>query len=225
VRVDFVVELFMAIILDLIFPKKCASCGQVGEYLCPKCQQNIPILSIKPPKSGFDGSLSFFKYNLAIKSLITDLKYNFVTDNADILVSIMVKELKDNFPNLLKYWRQNDFILIPIPLHLSRLNWRGFNQSELLSAKLAKKLKLKFSNHILLRHKSTHAQARLTKSIDRINNVVNIFSLNPISGNLNNKNFILFDDVTTTQSTLNSAQSALKILSPSQCWSLTLASG
>jgi len=215
----------MSVLLDLIFPKKCVSCGQTGEYLCPNCQKNIAILSIKPPKSGFDGSLSFFKYNLAIKSLITDLKYNFVTDNVDILVSLMVKELKNNFPNLLKYWRQNNFILIPIPLHQSRLNWRGFNQSELLSAKLAKKLKLKFSNHILFRHKSNHAQARLTKSLDRINNVSNIFSLNPISGNFNNQNFIIFDDVTTTQSTLNSAQSALKILSPSQCWSLTLASG
>ena len=215
----------MSLLLDLIFPQKCASCGQMGEYLCPKCRQKLPILSIKPPQSGFDGGLSFFKYNQAIKSLITDLKYNFVTDNVDTLVSLMVAEIKTNFPNLLKYWRQNDFILIPIPLHPSRLNWRGFTQSELLSQKLAQKLKLKFSNQILLRHQFTHPQARLTKSVDRINNVANIFSLYPVSGNFKSKNFILFDDVTTTHSTLNSAQSVLKSLSPSQCWSLTLASG
>jgi len=215
----------MSIILDLIFPKKCYGCGRTGEYLCSKCQKNISILNTKPPQNGFAGGLSLFKYHSFIKSAIVDLKYNFISDNADDLANLCVKTLKSNFPNLIKYWRQNDFILIPVPLHQSRQNWRGFNQSEILGQKIASKLSLGFSNQILIRHQNTAVQAQLTNIKDRNNNVANIFSLTPISGEFQYKNFILFDDVCTTQSTLISAQKTLKVLPQNQCWYLTLSAG
>ncbi len=215
----------MSLILDLIFPKTCYGCGKKGDYLCPKCQKNITVLNTKSPQNGFDGGLSLFKYDSAIKSAIIDLKYNFVSDNTDKLTDFMAKTLKSDFPNLIKYWQQNNFILIPIPLHHSRQNWRGFNQSEILAQKIALKLSLDFSNQILIRHQNTGIQARLKNIKDRTNNVANIFSLNPISGNFTHKNLILFDDVSTTQSTLISAQTTLKALLPNQCWYLTLSAG
>jgi competence protein ComFC len=215
----------MSLILDLIFPKICYGCGKTGEYLCPKCQKHLTVLNTKAPKNGFDGGLSLFKYQSFIKSAITDLKYNFVSDNSTNLANLMAKILKSDFPNLVKYWRQNDFILIPIPLHLSRQNWRGFNQSEILAKKIAKILSLNFSNEVLIRHQNTAIQARLKKTGDRTKNVANIFSLHPSIGNYKHKNIILFDDVTTTQATLISAFTTLKILSLSHCWYLTLSAG
>lgn len=215
----------MSLILDLIFPKICYGCGQKGDYLCPKCQKHLTVLNVKSPKNGFDGGLSIFKYHSFMKSAITDLKYNFVSDNSTNLSNLMAKILKSDFPNLIKYWRQNNFILIPIPLHQSRQNWRGFNQSEIIAKKLAKILSLDFSNEVLIRHQNTAIQARLKKTVDRTKNVVNIFSLHPSIRNYKNKNIILFDDVSTTQATLISAQNSLKTLSPSQCWYLTLSAG
>lgn len=215
----------MSLILDLIFPKKCYSCGQTGEYFCSRCQKNISVLNTKPPQNGFDGGLSLFKYHSFIKSAIIDLKYNFVSDNANYLADLCVKTLKSNFPNLIKYWRQNNFILIPIPLHQSRQNWRGFNQSGILSQKIALKLSLNFSNQTLIRHKNTFIQAHLKNIKDRTQNVTDIFSLSPTLNKLKHKNFIIFDDVCTTQSTLISAQKTLKTSSPSQCWYLTLSTG
>ena len=215
----------MSLILDTIFPKKCYGCGQTGEYLCPQCQKNISILNTKPPENGFDGGLSLFKYHSFIKSAIVDLKYNFVSDNANDLADICVKTLESSFPNLIKYWRQNNFILIPIPLHQSRQNWRGFNQSEVLIQKIASKLSLDFSNQILIRHQNTAIQAHLKNIKDRTKNVAEIFSLSPILDKLKHKNFIIFDDVCTTQSTLISAQKTLKTSSPGQCWYLTLSAG
>jgi len=215
----------MSLLLDLIFPKKCYGCGQTGEYLCSKCQKDIRVLTTQPPQNGFDGGLSLFKYHSFLKSAIVDLKYNFITDNTDDLVNLCVKTLKSKFPNLVKYWRQNDFILIPIPLHSSRQNWRGFNQSEILSQKIAAKLSLAFSNQVLVRHQNTAIQARIKNLKNRTKNVANIFSLTPKSGEFKNKNFILFDDVSTTQSTLISAQKTLKTLPLNQCWFLTLSAG
>ena len=215
----------MSLIIDLIFPKKCYGCGKTGEYLCRKCQNHIQILNITPPKDSFDGGLSLFKYDSAIKSGILDLKYNFVTDNALALATFMANKLKLKFPNLIKYWQKNNFILTPIPLYSSRQNWRGFNQSEILAKSLAQKLSLDFSNQVLIRDQNTQIQAHLKNIKERTNNVSNIFSLDPISRQLKNRNFIIFDDVSTTKSTLTSAQLTLTNLPSNQCWYLTLSAG
>jgi ComF family protein len=215
----------MSLILDLIFPKVCYSCGRAGDYFCSKCQKNLSALTTVPPQNGFDGGLSLFRYDSSIKTAIIDLKYNFVSDNADLLVDIMDKKIKSDFPNLINYWQQSNFILIPIPLFSSRRNWRGFNQSEILCQKLAKKLKLSFSNQILIRHRHNQSQAKIKNTQARIKNVSNIFSLNQGIEKFKNQNFIIFDDVRTTASTLNSAQKAIKILYPNQCWFLTLSVG
>ena len=216
----------MSLILDLIFPKKCLNCGAKGQYLCPKClslqKTNQPKYIDKLSK---EGSLSLFRYEFLINIAISELKYHFVTDLAEELAIISANLIKINFPHLLKYWQKNNFVLIPIPLHLSRQNWRGFNQSEILVKNLAKKLSLTFSNQVLIRHQNTQIQARLKNIKERTNNVSNIFSLHPSSCQLKNRNFIIFDDVSTTNSTLISAQLTLKDLPVNQCWYLTLSVG
>lgn len=137
----------------------------------------------------------------------------------------MTQKIKKEFPNLIKYWQSNNFILIPVPLNHSRQNWRGFNQSEILAQKLSQKLSLNFSNQVLIRHQNTPPQARLKNTNQRTQNVSNIFSLTPVSGQFKQKNFIIFDDVCTTKSTLVSAKNSLKPLFPNQCWYLTLSAG
>lgn len=215
----------MSLILDLIFPKKCYGCGKTGEYFCPECQKNIHVLSVQPPQNGFDGGLSLFKYHSFLKSAIVDLKYNFVTDNVNDLTNLCVQTLQSKFPNLIDYWCRNNFILISVPLYLSRQKWRGFNQSEILGQKIANKLSLSFSNQILIRHQNTAVQAKIKNVKDRSKNVSDIFSLTARSEEFKNKNIIIFDDVSTTKSTLTSAQKTLKSLSPNQCWFLTLSAG
>jgi ComF family protein len=185
----------MSLIIDLIFPKICYGCGKEGEYLCPKCQDNISILNTHPPQDGFDGGLSLCRYNYAVKSAILDLKYSFVTDNASYLSEFMAQKINQEFPNLIKYWQLNNFILIPIPLHHSRQNWRGFNQSKILAQKLSQKISLDFSNQVLTRHQNTQPQARLKNTNQRTQNVFNIFSLTPFSGQFKQKNFIIFDNI------------------------------
>lgn len=212
----------MSLILDLLFPKNCLQCRRPGEYFCSHCldQQiiNSPIIS----KNGlnYEGSLSLFKYNSLIKKIITEIKYGFVTDIIDPFVDASIITIKANFPHILDYWRQNDFVIIPIPLHIFRQNWRGFNQSTLIGKSLAFKLGLKFSDQILFRTKNTQTQAKLTKKQDKKINLNNAF----ICSNQNiPQNIILFDDVSTTFSTL---KSALKTISshdvPTHCWFLTL---
>jgi len=206
----------MSLILDLLFPSRCYSCGKIGKYFCKKCTKDIFPLSLDP--SG--NRLSLFKYNDVIRKAITDLKYGFVTDIIDELTDISAKSIKSNYPHLLKYWQKNKFIIIPIPLHWTRRNWRSFNQSDLLAKNIAKKIKLNYIPNLLTKTKNTASQASFLHKISRTKNLNHAFTHNP---NITiPKNIIIFDDVYTTGATLNSAASILK----SNCheiWFLTLA--
>ena len=210
----------MSFILDLIFPKTCFSCGQIGYYFCPKCRENIKFHSLKfSPGPILEGSLSLFYYHSFTRLAIQSLKYEFVTDLVDEFSDIFSQKIITDYPRLLAYWQKNNFFITPIPLYSSRQNWRGFNQSELLSQQIAQKLKLNFSNQILFRHRRTITQSHLKKQSDRFQNIKNAFTpILPIP-----KNIIIFDDVATTFSTLNSAFDSLKPFGLNHCWFLTLA--
>lgn len=210
----------MSLIINLIFPKICFGCGKTGSYFCKKCITKIhyhsPEFSADSIK---EGSLSLFKYNSFIKSAIQSLKYEFVTDISDELSYLFSQKIIIDYPDLLNYWQKNNFIITPIPLFHSRQNWRGFNQSEVLGQLIAKKLKLNFSNQIIFRHRYTFTQSHLKSHLKRQQNLKNAFTpVLPIP-----KNIIIFDDVVTSFSTLNSAFNSLKPFGLNHCWFLTLA--
>lgn len=212
----------MSLILDFLFPIKCLGCGQKGSYFCSSCLNkqitHSPVFSTKNPQ--IEGHLSLFKYNGLIKKIITEIKYGFVTDIIESFTQESANLIKNNFSNLLTYWQKNNFVLVPIPLHILRQNWRGFNQSALIGKLLAQKLKLEFSDQILLRSKNTHTQAKIHSKLAKKSNLDGAFNCT------NQKipsNIILFDDVATTFSTLNSALKTLSSYgSPSHFWFLTL---
>ena len=210
----------MSLILDLLFPKTCFGCGQVGQYFCPKCQQNIkyhsPKYSTHPPK---EGRLSLLYFHGSVRRAIQSLKYEFTVDIINEMSNIFTHKIRQTYPHLLKYWQQNNFVLTPIPLHFHRQKWRGFNQSVLLGQVISQKLNLKFSDQIIIRSKPTHSQAKIKSHQKRLENIHRVFTpILPIP-----QNIILFDDVATSFSTLNSALDSLKLFGLNRCWYLTLA--
>jgi predicted amidophosphoribosyltransferase len=104
-------------LLDLLFPT-CLECGTYGKYLCDSCVEKV--LDGTFDKNNF----SIFKYKGVIRKAITALKYKFATDIADELVEVCLTRLKST--------KFKDVLLIPIPLHRQRENWRGFSQAEIL---------------------------------------------------------------------------------------------
>jgi len=211
----------MSFILDSIFPKKCFGCNKEGVYFCPKCLNSLESNS---PKLGrmdlLEGSLSLFPYKTLIKKAIKSIKYEFTTDIVKYFSTICANTITNDYPHLLKYWQKNNFTIIPIPLHNNRENWRGFNQSTLLGKQISRKLKLNFYDELIIRSVNTIPQVKLKQKTGRLKNMKNVFSLNSESKKIINKNIILFDDVATTRSTLNSA---LKTINYQNCWFLTIA--
>ena len=220
-------------IVDLIFPKRCVGCGSIGSYICHNCYSKIefvdrPVCPICQrqavsgrthpgcwKKLGLNGLAVGARYKGAVREAIGKVKYKFVQDIESVLAEVLCK-------NLWRFDIPHNFLLVPIPLHRKRENWRGFNQSKLLVLALSKKYKVKFSD-LLVRKVETRTQVGLSKE-ERAENVKGIFGISE-GVNLKGKNVLLVDDVFTSGSTAKEACRVLKRAGAGEVWALTIALG
>lgn len=209
---------YKKIIFDLFFPISCLGCGQQGKFICAKCFNQIPLNKEKHPQPVHLNKLlvaSDYEYPL-IKQAIHCYKYDFVKDLAEPLAELMIKKLNKQLTN--------EFILIPVPLHQKRLRWRGFNQAELLSQEISRKLKIPMANDILNRTKYHPPQVKIQNPQQRKENVSRAFQISrPVD--LKNKIIILIDDVCTSGATLSECALTLKPLRAKAVWGLVIARG
>ena len=92
-------------------------------------------------------------------------------------------------------------LIIPVPLFPSRERARGFNQAELIAARLGRPI----STHVLRRRKNTPSQTGLSRN-ERKRNLASAFEVRSgVKGTL-----IVVDDVYTTGSTMNEIARTLK---------------
>ena len=172
-------------------------------------------------KSGFEGVVSIYKYEGVIKKVIEDLKYGFVSDAGTELGKLMVKNLKIDYPNIVKYWQKEKYEIVPIPLHWQRKNWRGFNQSEILAKEIALGLGLDYRDDILFRVKNAINQAKLKGGQKRRKNINRAFEVKEkvkIPAKI-----ILVDDVITSGATIVEALKTLRQSPLNLDWALSLA--
>ena len=96
-------------------------------------------------------------------------------------------------------------LIIPIPLHRSKLRQRTYNQSALLARQLAKQLKLPLELDLLERSKTAPPQQGLSAR-DRHINIRDSFKLDH---KLSGESILLIDDVMTTGATAREASKVL----------------
>jgi len=111
-------------------------------------------------------------------------------------------------------------IIVPVPLHKSRLKDRGYNQSAILARELARQLNLPVDEKTLIRHRKTQSQMSLNAN-DRQKNVAEAFSCR--KNILTAKTVLLIDDVCTTGATLDACAAALKATGITTIDALTIA--
>jgi ComF family protein len=141
--------------------------------------------------------------NSTVRALIWQLKFRHRLSVLPELAELLNKTLNNLGMPL------QDFVLIPIPLHASRLRERGFNQSELLANLIADSNHLTVDSSSLQKNKKTKAQIAMKNHKQRQGNLRGVFSLsekNSIAG----KNIILIDDVWTSGATMNEVSAVLK---------------
>ena len=222
--------------LDLVFPISCLVCGKDGSYLCDNCRIKLPklenqqcLVCQKPAPFGkthpycvtrnsVDGALAALAHkDKNVHEIIRVFKYNFVSSLAKPLSSLIVQTIHDQ--GLENYFQ--NFIIVPVPLHSRRFNWRGFNQASLLSLSLAEKLMIPMDENMIQRKKFTKPQVKLNAE-DRRRNIENAFIL---TGDAAGKKILLVDDVVTSGSTANEIAKLLKHAKAAEVWIATAAHG
>lgn len=230
----------MDLILDVLFPKKCVGCGKLDTYFCKLCVENILQGDLICPqcfeissggqahpgcndKLGLDGLWSLGLYKGPLKTAVKKLKYKPMGNLSIVLVNIMVDYFAKYHPLFLEQIKKDKdkgWVVVPVPLHWYRQNWRGFNQSSFLAKQLAERLGLQYME-ALKRIKNTRPQVKL-KNLSRYENVRDAFSLKTKHA-LHNAHILLIDDVWTTGATMNGCCRVLKQAGAKKVWAITLA--
>ena len=115
-----------------------------------------------------------------------------------------------------------DPILVPVPLHRTRLWKRGFNQSALVAGELSRRLNLRSDALVLKRIKRTPALKGMSPSQRRaaVSGAFKVVDKAAIAG----RTVILIDDVLTTGSTAEACARTLKRAGASRVELITWAS-
>lgn len=216
---------------NLLIPELCVTCGTslvFGEkVLCLKCCYDLPRTRFEsavdnPVAQLFWGRMpleyagSFFRYQTGsrFRMLIHDLKYRERKDIGKVLGKMMGMELRDT------PFRSVDMIL-PVPLHRSKLRKRGYNQCDPIGEGLSESLGIPFYSGLLERFRESGSQTRHTR-FKRWINVEDSFRVREPEL-LHRNHILLIDDVVTTGSTLEACARVILELGDTKVSIATLA--
>jgi competence protein ComFC len=217
--------------IDFAFPKICL----ISELKIPESNSNPFILDeiinkldipttqdIYMLKNNIHSNDIFAKYVTTgkndVNKMLHYLKYKGFSKLGLFFGELISLELVKKYPDISKKY---DFI-IPVPLHLTKLRERGYNQSEYLAKGINKNLKIKYYSEIVDRIRYTKSQTSLPYT-ERISNIKDAFRVNKkFLDIIKRKRIILIDDVITTGSTINEVIKVLKEAKVSNIFAVTL---
>jgi len=186
--------------------------GEQGEPSCGLCRR------LEPP---FAKATAYGSYDGGLRDLIHLLKYEQMRPAANVLGRMLAEAIAD----LESSFGEGKVLVVPVPLHRSKLRQRGFNQSELI-ARAALKLKpagdrLVLNANVLERRRETQSQTGLTRH-QRRDNIRGAFAVtrpDEVAG----RETLLVDDVFTTGTTVSECARLLRRAGASKVWVATVA--
>ena len=209
---------------DLLFPRRCPVCGGVampkGRLICPACLKQLSFVSspacmkcgkeigsrdqeycadcIRRKKS-FTRGFALLNYDSRAAVSMAAVKYHNKREYLDFYARAAALRFEKQF-------RQAGIqVIVPVPVHASRLKTRGFNQAAVLAEKLSAELGIPWEE-LLIRVKKTDPQKSLG-SAERLKNLRGAFEAEQEAGKW--ERVLLVDDIYTTGSTAEICSRAL----------------
>lgn len=215
--------------LNMLLPPRCPSCRvriEENGHICAECWASLSLIA--DPKCNVCG-LPFAHeqddltcgaclaappdYNKAIapvlyedkgRDLVLGLKHGRLFAAAPAMARIMAGHLS----RLIS--KEENCLLVPVPLHPTRLMARRFNQSQLIAEALSDQMNLPMNALALCRKRATPSQGGLKKA-GRLKNVSGAFEVSEKhQPAIEGKTILLVDDVLTTGATASACAVALK---------------
>lgn len=209
-----------------LYPEICPLCGRtidgakqlycrgceaklvpIKEPTCLKCGKELKDEELDCCSDCKDMARSYVKgfpalgYSPEIAKCLSDFKYHnmrcYGRFLADIIVRKRGKEILLAAPE----------VIVPVPVHKSKLKDRGYNQAELLSEELSRRLKIPVDKGLILRDERTAPQKGLSNQ-EREENLKKAF----ISSKkiVEYKKALIVDDIYTTGATVEACTAVLQ---------------
>lgn len=193
-------------LLNLIYYRTCCFCGIKTEtdFVCSSCYKKIRFINALSDRKEFSCPVYVCSvYEKVIKKLILGIKYSGKRSYASFCAGLASSCLKNNGLN-------QDYIVIPVPVHKNRKRQRKYNHMDLIADIFARNNNLKCSKNLIVRVKDTERQFNLDTS-HRIKNIKDAFALNYNLKSLPDKNssILIIDDIVSSGATINEITSVL----------------
>ena len=206
--------------LEYIFLPSCGICNKLGEgYLCKKCEKELKKYELNlygvENINNYIEKLHVFKYEKMIRELIIQYKFNEKSYLYKTFCEFIIKNKK-----VFDFIKSYD-IIIPVPIHKTRMRKRGYNQSELIAKELAKKLNIGYNKKVLIKVKKNKPQSILNKK-ERKENTENVYKIIN-KEKIYDKKILIFDDIYTTGATINACIKEIEKAKVKKIGVLTLA--
>jgi len=215
-------------IIDVVLPPTCPGCGsQVSDAqtLCAECWSQLTFLGAAccdacahpfdyevPERTlcgacvrnapSFDRARAAVLYDERSRDLVLGFKHADRTEAAELYAKWMVGAGRELVADA--------DVIVPVPLHWTRLFARRYNQAALLALGISKIGDTPVVTDAMVRKRSTPSQGHLGR-LARARNVKGAFGVAPRHRlKLKGKRVLLIDDVYTTGATVRTAAKVLK---------------
>ena len=232
---------FGAGLVGLLYPRRCPVCHEAvspaGRWICRDCEG--VFFYIKGPvclKCGkelrddtkelcydcenrekvFEASTALMNYDKTAKESMVHFKYKGRREYADFYAEALYMYRGE----LIRRW--NPQLIVPVPVHKSRLRIRGYNQAEEIAKRLGKRMNIPVRNDILVRSRKTDAQKELGAA-GREHNLEKALDVTLSLEGV--KRILVVDDIYTTGSTLQACAKALKKAGAEKVYGCTICIG
>jgi ComF family protein len=189
-------------LLKLIHSPLCLCCGipfttAAGpDHLCKRCLASLPSFRRARAWACYkNGDIALQPLSVAIQHF----KYHRNLSTGKALAVLAAS----HFP----FEGKEYDVIVPVPLHITRLRWRGFNQSFILARAIGDTQNLTVDPFALERIRSTDPQTHLNEH-ERRTNVHGAFAVTAPS-RIQGKRVLLVDDVYTSGATVEECTRAL----------------
>lgn len=198
-------------LLNLFLASRCPLCQRsTSAVLCPNCCRQVRQCQTPTPCDRTIPGLtvvSWGRYEGSLRQIIGSFKYSGHPEVAQFLGT----ELGQTWRKLAKpETSARPIAIVPIPLHPTKLQQRGFNQADLLAQWFCRSNQLPLYSNGLQRVLATQAQHSLGRAA-RQQNLAQAFDVEPKQASALRKTTVwLLDDIFTTGATAQAAAQTLR---------------
>lgn len=209
---------------SVLFPPHCPFCEKILDFreacVCGDCMQKLPficepICSRCGKHLNGEGDLcvdcsknehvykegrAVWQYKKQVSDSLLRFKYhnqrNYAKVYGEWVVRLFSKWIKE----------RNIDVIVPVPIHKSRMRSRGYNQAFLVAKVLGESLNIPVDDESVIRSKKTLPQKELSV-FERMQNIQKSFSLR--NDSFRGKNILIIDDIYTTGLTVDALSFSL----------------